>query len=142
MYYNINRVDYFYTTVKDQPGEAYKLLTALADLGVNLVAFNAVPLGSSGAQFSLFPENTELLMSVANKANINLQGPNPALLIQGEDEIGALAEIHEKLYNANINIYSGNCITSGRGTFAYLVYLRPDEYQKALEVLSQQNITT
>ncbi len=26
MAFNIRRVDYFYTTVKDQPGEAYRLL--------------------------------------------------------------------------------------------------------------------
>ena len=30
---SVRRVDYFTTTVTDQPGEAYKLLTALADLG-------------------------------------------------------------------------------------------------------------
>jgi hypothetical protein len=137
MYYNITRVDYFYTSVKDQPGEAYKVLTALADQGINLLAFNAVPLGSSGTQFSLFPENTQLLISIADKAGIELQGPNPALLIQGYDEIGALAEIHKKLFDADINIYSGDCVTSGKGTFAYVVYLRPDEYDRALSVLSE-----
>lgn len=138
MYYNITRVDYFYTTVQDQPGEAYKILNVLADLGVNLLAFNAVPLGSSGAQFSLFPEDPILLTSLAGKANLVLQGPNPALLIQGDDELGVLAEIHHKLYAAGINVYSGNCVTSGKGTFAYLVYMRPDEYDKALNVLADQ----
>lgn len=136
MYYSINRVDYFYTTVKDQPGEAYKLLSALADLGVNLLAFNAVPLSSSGAQLSLFPEDSDLFRSIAQKAGIKIEGPNPALLIQGDDEIGVLAEIHRKLYAADINIYSAICVTTGKGTFGYLVYLRPDEYEKAKDVLA------
>jgi len=35
----IRRVEYFYTTVKDQPGEAYNLLSWLAELGVNLLAW-------------------------------------------------------------------------------------------------------
>jgi len=135
MYYHINRVDYFYTTVKDQPGEAYKLLTALADLGVNLLAFNAIPLGSAGAQVSLFPEDSTLLTSIASKAGITLDGPNPALLIQGDDNVGVLAEIHQKLFAADINVYSANCVTTGKGTFGYLVYLRPDEYDKALSAL-------
>ncbi len=135
MYYNINRVDYFYTTVKDQPGEAYKLLSALADLGVNLLAFNAIPLGSAGAQLSLFPEDSTLLSTIAKKAGIVLEGPNPALLIQGDDNVGVLAEIHQKLFNADINVYSANCVTTGKGTFGYLVYLRPDEYDRALEAL-------
>jgi len=135
MYYHINRVDYFYTTVKDQPGEAYKLLSALADLGVNLLAFNAIPLGSAGAQVSLFPEDPTLLTSIAKKAGITLDGPNPALLIQGDDNVGVLAEIHQKLFAADINVYSANCVTTGKGTFGYLVYLRPDEYDKALSAL-------
>lgn len=135
MYYNINRVDYFYTTVKDQPGEAYKLLSALADLGVNLLAFNAIPLGSAGAQLSLFPEDSSMLTTIAKKAGIVLEGPNPALLIQGDDNVGVLAEIHQKLFNADINVYSANCVTTGKGTFGYLVYLRPDEYDRALEAL-------
>ena len=135
MYYNINRVDYFYTTVKDQPGESYKMISALADLGVNLLAFNAVPLGAAGAQLSLFPQDSALLINIAKRAGITLEGPNPALLIQGDDEVGVLAEIHQKLYAADINVYSANCVTTGKGTFGYLIYLRPDEYDKALSVL-------
>lgn len=135
MNYTIHKVDYFYTTVKDQPGEAYKLLSALADLGVNLLAFNAIPLGASGAQLSLFPEDSEVLIDIAKKANITLDGPNPALLIQGDDKIGVLAEIHRKLYAADINVYSANCVTTGRGAFGYLVYLRPDDYDRALSIL-------
>ncbi len=135
MYYKIHKVDYFYTTVKDQPGEAYKLLTALADLGVNLLAFNAIPLGSAAAQISLFPEDSMLFVDITKKAGIKIEGPNPALLIQGDDEIGVLAEIHQKLYSADINVYSANCVTTGKGTFGYLIYLSPDEYDRALSVL-------
>lgn len=135
MNYTIHKVDYFYTTVKDQPGEAYKLLSALADLGVNLLAFNAIPLSSAGAQLSLFPEDSELLIDIAKRAQIILDGPNPALLIQGDDKVGVLAEIHKKLYSADINVYSAICVTTGKGTFGYLVYLRPDEYDRALSAL-------
>lgn len=135
MYYNVKSVEYFYTTVKDQPGEAYKLLSTLADLGVNLLAFNAVPLGSAGAQLSLFPKESAQLLSVTKNAGIVLEGPNPALLIQGDDDLGVLAEIHKKLYSVDINVYSAIGVTSGKGAFGYLVYLRPDEYSKALKAL-------
>ena len=52
MAYRIRRVEYFTTTVHDQPGEAYKLLSQLADLGLNLVAFTAVPVGPLHAQLT------------------------------------------------------------------------------------------
>ena len=45
MSYRIRRVEYYHATVVDQPGEAYKVLSTLADLGVNLLAFTAVPAG-------------------------------------------------------------------------------------------------
>lgn len=45
MAYSIKRLDYFYVTVKDEPGEAHKLLSTLADIGVNLLAFTIVPAG-------------------------------------------------------------------------------------------------
>ena len=42
---HIRLVDYYYTTVQDQPGEAYRLLNQLAGQGINLLAFTAVPIG-------------------------------------------------------------------------------------------------
>jgi len=35
MAFHVRRIDYFSTTVRDDPGEAYKLLATLANLGVN-----------------------------------------------------------------------------------------------------------
>ena len=55
MAFRIRRVDYFYTRVKDQPGEAYTVLSKLVDLGVNLLAFIGVPMGPEVTQLTLFP---------------------------------------------------------------------------------------
>ena len=52
---NIRRVEYFHATVKDLPGEAYKLLAQLATAEVNLLAFNAVPVGPEQTQLVIFP---------------------------------------------------------------------------------------
>ena len=55
MAYRIRRVEYFHATVVDEPGEAYKVLSALAGLGVNLVAFTAVPVGPDRTQLTALP---------------------------------------------------------------------------------------
>ena len=57
----IRRVSYFHTTVKDRPGEAFKILSSLAQGDVNLLAFAAVPLGPDRAQLTLFPEHVQLV---------------------------------------------------------------------------------
>ena len=44
MAFDIKRVEYYNTTVEGQAGEASKLLSLFADVGVSLLAFKAVPL--------------------------------------------------------------------------------------------------
>ena len=135
MAFKIRRVDYFYTTVKDQPGEAYKLLTSLAELGINLLAFTAIPIGPLHTQLSLFPEDSLKLQNEANKAKLVLDGPHPALLVQGDDELGALANIHMKLYEADINVYASNGVTDGHGCYGYVLYVKEEDYERATRAL-------
>ena len=131
----IRRVDYFNTTVRDRPGEAYKLLAQLAELGLNLVAFTAVPVGPSTTQLTLFPEDTGRMSSAAQRAGMRLDGPHPAFLVQGDDELGALAQIHQELYRADVNIYASSGVTDGRGSFGYLIYVRPEDCDRAAAAL-------
>jgi hypothetical protein len=131
----IRRVDYFNTTIRDQPGEGYKLLAQLAELGLNLVAFTAVPVGPNSTQLTLFPEDSGMMQSAAQRAGMRLEGPHPAFLVQGDDKLGALARIHEELFEASVNIYASSGVTDGRGTFGYLIYVRPEDYERAAVAL-------
>lgn len=135
MAFRISRAEYFYTTVEDVPGEAYKLLSRLADLGINLLAFTAIPTGPNRTQLALFPAEARKLQSEARKAGMLLDGPHRALLVQGDDELGALVAVHEKLYEAGVNVYASNGVTDGKGSYGYVVYVRPEEYEKAAKAL-------
>lgn len=135
MAYQIRKVDYYYASVKDQPGEAYKILNELANQGINLLAFTAVPIGPMTTQMALFPEQGAKLQTVATRAGMALDGPHRALLVQGDDRMGALAEIHERLYRARVNVYASTAVTDGKGCFGYLVYVRPEEYDRAASAL-------
>jgi len=131
----IRRVEYFHATVVDQPGEAYKVLSALAGLGVNLLAFTAVPVGPDSTQLTLFPEDAGKMKSEAQKAGMALDGPHRALLVQGDDELGALAAVHEKIYRANVNVYASSALADGAGTYGHLIYVRPEDYERAAKAL-------
>jgi hypothetical protein len=135
MAYTIRRVDYFYTTVRDQPGSAYTLLAALADQGINLVAFTAVPVGPMRAQLTLFPHDSGQLQRAAKKAGMQLDGPNPALLVQGDDELGALAKVHERLYQANVNVFASSGVADNSGSYGYVLYVKPEDYERAAAAL-------
>lgn len=131
----IQRVKYFYTTVKDQPGEAYKVLNMLMELGINQLAFSATPVGTNSTQLAIFPEDSAQLANEAQKAGMVLEGPHNAFLVRGDDELGALAGIHQKLYEANINVYASNGITDGKGSYGYLVYVKEEDYERAATAL-------
>lgn len=135
MPFTLQRVQYFYTTVKDQPGEAYKLLNMLAGMGINQLAFSAIPVGPNSTQLAVFPADPDKLINEAKLANMSLDGPHHALLIQGDDELGALAEIHQKLYEADINVYASSGVTDGSGSYGYLIYVKEDDFEKAAETL-------
>jgi hypothetical protein len=135
MAFEIRRVDYYYTSVKDEPGAAYRILTQLAGLGVNLLAFTAVPVGPTRAQLALFPENDGKLTAAARQAGLVLDGPHAALLVQGDDELGALAGVHERLFQAGIDVYASSGVTDGRGSFGYVVYVREDQFERAASAL-------
>lgn len=135
MSFKIQPVSYFNLTVKDEPGEAYNFLGFLAQAGINLQAFNAIPIGPASTQLTLFPENDDLLLKEAEKNKLTLEGPNRAILVQGDDELGALREVHRKLYDAKVNVYACNGVSDGEGDFGYIIYVRPDAFDKALKAL-------
>jgi len=131
----ISRASYYHVTVQDQPGEAYRLLSQLSTGKVNLRAFNAIPIDASHTQLVLFPEDGDALLRVAGKAGLVLTGPHPALLVQGDDELGALVEIHGALGNAKINVASSSGVTDGKGSFGYVIYMGKEDYERAAQIL-------
>ncbi|HEX9734744.1 MAG TPA: hypothetical protein VGG06_22455 [Thermoanaerobaculia bacterium] len=131
----IRSVDYFNVIIKDQPGEAYRLLEHLAAEGVNLLAFNAIPLTSAQTQFVLFPEDPARFEKSATKIGMCLTGPQKALLVQGEDRLGALVEVHRRLLDARVNVYGSNGVADGRGGYGYVLYVRPEDFRAAAAAL-------
>jgi hypothetical protein len=132
---SVKCVDYFYVTVPDRPGQAYRLLSELASADVNLLAFGAVPMGATDTQLTVFPESTGRMANIVDRLGLTLHGPHSAILVQGDDQLGALIEIHRKLRDASINIYASNGVTNGRGGYGYIIYLHPEDLKKAADLL-------
>ena len=135
MGYQVNRAEYFRTTVQDEPGEAYKVLSQLVEIGINLMAFTAVPIGFEMTQLTMFPQSKVNLQNKAKLAGLTLDGPFPAFMVQGDDELGALADIHVKLYDANINITASSGVSDGKGSFGYVIYVRKEDFETAAKIL-------
>ena len=135
MSFNVRRVDYFNTTVRDQPGEGHRFLVQLADLGVNMVAFTAVPVGPTSTQLTIFPDDSHKMAALGKSAGIPLDGPHPAILVQGDDKLGALVTVHKQLVGANVNVYASSGVATDAGSFGYILFIRRGEYERAVAAL-------
>ncbi len=135
MGHTIRRVEYFYTTVNDRPGQALRFLTALADLGVNLLGFTAIPMGLHQTQLTIFPEDAHRLTDQSERVGFAVDGPHPAILVQGEDAPGALVDIHETLFDAGVNVFAATGVSGGGGSFGYVIHMRAADFERAAELL-------
>ena len=131
----ISKVEYFNTTIQNRPGEAYKFLSQLALLKINLLAFTAVPVDPTNTKLTVFPENPKIMKNEASRAGLYLEGPYPALLVQCDDKLGALAEIHLKIYEADVNVKSASGVTDGSGAFGYIIHVESEDFDKAAAAL-------
>lgn len=132
---NVRTVDYYYTMVQDRPGQAAELLSLLSDSGVDMLAFSIVPVGPTHTQLQLYPASANQLLATAKRAALDLVGPQHALLVTGDNELGALVEIHRALADADINVYASNGVLTEGGLFGYLLYVRPEDFKKAAQVV-------
>ncbi len=135
MGFTVRRVEYYYATLNERPAEAYTALTALAHQGVSFVAVTVVPMGPDGTQLTMFPAEPARLVDAARKAGLALHGPTTALLVQGHDELGALATIHGTLHDAGVEVFASSGVADGRGYYGYILYVRPEHAERAAQVL-------
>ncbi len=132
---SVRRVQYFYATVRGEPDDAFEVLTHLAGKGVNLLALNTMPLGPDAMQLTLFPEDAARMQDAARAVGLALEGPHAALLVQGEDELGVVAKLHSQLHRGGVQVYASSAVTDGRGFYGTVLYMRPQDSEKAMSVL-------
>jgi hypothetical protein len=138
MQFSVRTVDYYYTQVEDRVGKAYELLTELASEEISLLAFSAIPYGPNRVELTIFPNDASHLHAAAAKLGWKLSGPQHAFLIQGDDRLGALVDIHKRLLDAKVNIYASTGVTDGEGHYGYIIYVKDSDHgaaKRALEML-------
>lgn len=131
----IRRIDYFYVTVSDKPGEGARVLAALQAAGVNLLGISAFPHGARRSQLDLIPEDSGAFAKAAKTAGLKLSKKKRGFLIQGEDRSGAVADVASRLAEANINITSAQVFCAGSGRYGGMLWVKAPDLRKAAKTL-------
>lgn len=130
----VQRIEYFYVTVPNKPGEGARVLGALQEGGINLLAFSGFPEGR-GSQLDFMPSDPAAFRQFARKAKWKLTGPKRALLVSGEDRVGAVAEMHRKLAEARVNVTAIDAVCAGAGRYGAILWVAPQDFSKAAKLL-------
>lgn len=132
----IRQIDYFYVLVPHKAGEAARALMTLKDAGVNLLAFSGFPEGRGG-QLDFVPADAMAFKTVARANKWKLVGPKHGFLLQGDDRIGAIADVAGRLAGAKINITAIDAVSTD-GRYGALCWVAPRDFKKAAQVLGAQ----
>ena len=135
---SIRSAPYFYARVKGDPDGAYAWLEELSSEEVDLLAFSAVPYGPNHVELTIFPHDPGALQASSLAHGADLAGPYHALLVQGDDHLGALAQVHHDLRDAGVRVYASNGVTDGQGRFGYIVYVRERDFAAAAAIVNAE----
>jgi hypothetical protein len=131
----IKRIDYYYTSVPDKPGEGARILAALRDAGVNLIGVSVFPHGARRSQLDLIPEDTATFAKAAKAAGLILSTKKSGFFIQGDDRPGAVADTAKRLAEANINVTSAQVFCAGSGRYGGMLWVKAPDLRKAAKAL-------
>jgi hypothetical protein len=130
----VRKVDYFYVMVPNTAGQGAKIMDALAAEGVNLLAFSGFPSGRK-AQLDFMPEDSARLKRAAKKLGLKLSAKKTGFLCQGDDRVGAMTGILDKLAGAKISVVAADAVTGGEGRFGAIFWVKPQNVAKAAKLL-------
>ena len=131
---SVRTADYFYVMVPDKPGEGARILGELKSAGVNLVAYSGFPSGR-GAQLDVVPTDSAVFTAVAKRNKWKVKWPKRAFLIEGDDRVGACADVLGRLAGAKINVTAMDAVAVGGGRYGAILWVKARDVKKAASVL-------
>jgi predicted amino acid-binding ACT domain protein len=131
----VRKIDYYALTVPDKAGEGHRILSALAEAGVNLLAVVGFPLGEGKAQIDLVPEDATAFAQAAERMKLRTRKAKQAFLVQGDDRVGVVSEVLGKLASQKIQLTAAQALAAGAGRWAMIFWVKPGSVEKAAKAL-------
>ena len=131
----IRKVTYTYLMVPHRPGRGVEVLGALAEAGIDLLAFSAFPAGGGRAQVDLVTDDMPGLRRLARQNGWKLKDVKRGFLVQGDDRVGAVHRVLGKLAEAKINATAADAVTAGGGRYGMILWVRPKDVSRAARAL-------
>ena len=136
MAYKVKKVKYCYIKMSSRAGQGVKVLNALRDAGVNLLAFSGFPIKGGKSQIDLVSDNITGIQKVAKANDWRLSKTKKGFLVQGSDEIGSVQKVINRLAEKNISIIAADAVAAGAGRYGMIMWVTPKNYNRAARALN------
>ncbi|HUI44449.1 MAG TPA: hypothetical protein VL122_00490 [Nitrospirota bacterium] len=130
----IRKVTYFALDVPNKVGEGARMLGALSNAGVNLLAFSGFPSGRK-AQLDFIPEDVAVFKDAVKAAKIKTRPQKSGFLVQGDDRKGAVADLLKTMADKKINVTAIDAVSAGEGRYAAIFWVASKDVNKAAKAL-------
>jgi hypothetical protein len=131
----VRKVRYCYITVPNRAGQGAKVLSAIKDAGVNMLAYSGFPVKGGKAQLDFVVESTARLARLAKKSGWRLSKPKRGFLVQGDDKVGAVHRHIKKLADQKISIMAAQGVSAGKGRYGMILWVKVKDYTRAARAL-------
>lgn len=130
----IRKASYYSMKISNRPGAGAKVLAALKQAQVDLLAFTGFPV-SGGAQLDFVPADDAALRRAAQKAGLRISARKTVFLVQGDDRVGALTGILDRLAQARIGVVALDAAIAGKGRFGAIFWVKKKDVARASRLL-------
>ena len=127
-------VECFYIKVPNKTGEGARALATLRNADVNLLAFSGFPVGRQ-AKMDFIPADSGAFKQAAKQAKWKVIGPRRCFLVQGDDRVGAIADLLERLAAAKISVTAMDAVSVGDGRHGAIFWVDPKDVKKVASLL-------
>ena len=130
----VRKVDYFVMRGAQRVGEGAKLLKALKQHHVELLALTVFPDGD-GVQIDFVPENSQKFLRAAKLLEWDVSARKIGFMVQGKNRTGALTGLLAKLGKAKINVTAIDAVTVGKKRYGAIFWVKPADVASAAKLL-------
>jgi hypothetical protein len=133
----VKKVAYFAMDVTNKPGEGARVLGALAEAGVNLLACTGFPRGRK-AQLDIIPEDVAIFKKAVKATKMKTRPQKFGFLVQGDDRRGAVAGLLKMLAEKKINVTAMDAVSAGAGRYAAIFCVESKDVNKIAKALESR----
>lgn len=135
---DVQRVKHFSIDIEDEAGSGARVLAALRDNDVDLVALWGYPVAAGKARLEIVPENADRFIAAAKAANLEVGQPTTAFYLRADDRRGALAEALDLLARASVTLSAAHAVSDMEGHFGAIIYVPQSELAQATAALNSR----